>query len=163
MPLLHDEQLRRETAPDRQLVEFGVARSAVPALAMHHDLDPARFIAPRRRVLYDVVVDPAHRGVGIGRQLLDATLAELKTGGASRVVLSTAERNAASRVNATSVRAQRARGIQSRCAHRRNGARDCSDDHEQGDDTRIRGGIESRHAEQHDDNRLARYNGSGKP
>jgi len=60
---------------------------------MHHDLDPARFIAPRCRVLYDVVVDPAHRGVGIGRQLLDATLAELKTGGASRVVLSTAKRN----------------------------------------------------------------------
>lgn len=45
--------------------------------------------------LYDIVVDPAHRGQGIGRRLLDATLAELKGRGAPRVVLSTAERNAA--------------------------------------------------------------------
>jgi ribosomal protein S18 acetylase RimI-like enzyme len=44
-------------------------------------------------VLYDIVVDPAHRGRGVGRALLDATLAELKTRGAPRVVLSTAERN----------------------------------------------------------------------
>jgi ribosomal protein S18 acetylase RimI-like enzyme len=44
-------------------------------------------------VLYDIVVDPAHRGQGIGRMLLDATLAALKTRGAPRVVLGTAERN----------------------------------------------------------------------
>ena len=44
-------------------------------------------------VLYDIVVDPAHRGRGIGAALLDATLAELTTRGAPRVVLSTAERN----------------------------------------------------------------------
>lgn len=44
-------------------------------------------------VLYDIVVDPAHRGRGIGRALLDATLAELNRRGAPRVVLSTAERN----------------------------------------------------------------------
>ena len=44
-------------------------------------------------VLYDIVVDQAHRGRGIGRTLLDATLAELKTRGAPQVVLSTAERN----------------------------------------------------------------------
>lgn len=44
-------------------------------------------------VLYDVVVDPAHRGRGIGRMLLDATLAALRTRGAPRCVLSTAERN----------------------------------------------------------------------
>jgi ribosomal protein S18 acetylase RimI-like enzyme len=44
-------------------------------------------------VLHDIVVDPAHRGRGVGRALLDATLAELKTRGAPRVVLSTAERN----------------------------------------------------------------------
>jgi ribosomal protein S18 acetylase RimI-like enzyme len=44
-------------------------------------------------VLYDIVVDPAHRGRGVGRALLDATLEELKTRGAPRVVLSTAERN----------------------------------------------------------------------
>lgn len=44
-------------------------------------------------VLYDIVVDPAERGHGVGRTLLDATLAELAARGAPRVVLSTAERN----------------------------------------------------------------------
>jgi ribosomal protein S18 acetylase RimI-like enzyme len=46
-------------------------------------------------VLYDIVVDPAHRRNGVGRMLLDATLAALKARGAPRVVLSTAERNTA--------------------------------------------------------------------
>ncbi len=45
-------------------------------------------------VLYDIVVDPAYRGRGIGRTLLDATLGELAARGAPRAVLSTAERNA---------------------------------------------------------------------
>lgn len=44
-------------------------------------------------VLHDIVVDPARRGHGIGRMLLDATLAALAARGAPRVVLSTAERN----------------------------------------------------------------------
>jgi ribosomal protein S18 acetylase RimI-like enzyme len=44
-------------------------------------------------VLYDIVVDPARRGRGVGRMLLDATLAELRARGAPRCVLSTAERN----------------------------------------------------------------------
>ncbi len=44
-------------------------------------------------VLHDIVVDPAHRGQGVGRTLLDAMLAALATRGAPRVVLSTAERN----------------------------------------------------------------------
>lgn len=44
-------------------------------------------------VLYDIVVDPAQRGQGVGRQLLDATLAMLAERGAPRVVLSTAEQN----------------------------------------------------------------------
>jgi ribosomal protein S18 acetylase RimI-like enzyme len=44
-------------------------------------------------VLYDIVVDPAHRGHGVGRLLLDATIAALAASGASQVVLSTAERN----------------------------------------------------------------------
>jgi ribosomal protein S18 acetylase RimI-like enzyme len=39
------------------------------------------------------VVDPAHRGQGVGRMLLDAALAALGARGAPRVVLSTAERN----------------------------------------------------------------------
>ena len=44
-------------------------------------------------VLYDIVVDPAHRGRGVGGMLLDATLAALASRGAPRAVLSTAERN----------------------------------------------------------------------
>jgi ribosomal protein S18 acetylase RimI-like enzyme len=44
-------------------------------------------------ILYDIVVDPAHRGRGVGRMLLDATMAVLRERGAPRVVLSTAERN----------------------------------------------------------------------
>jgi ribosomal protein S18 acetylase RimI-like enzyme len=44
-------------------------------------------------VLYDIIVDPASRGQGIGRMLLDATIAALKARGEPRVVLSTAEKN----------------------------------------------------------------------
>lgn len=44
-------------------------------------------------VLHDIVVDPAQRGQGVGRMLLDATIAALKARGAPRVVLSTAEKN----------------------------------------------------------------------
>jgi ribosomal protein S18 acetylase RimI-like enzyme len=44
-------------------------------------------------VLYDIVVEPAHRGQGVGRALLDATLEALEAKGVPRVVLSTAERN----------------------------------------------------------------------
>jgi len=44
-------------------------------------------------VLYDIVVDPTHRKHGVGRLLLDATLAALTEKGAPRVVLSTAARN----------------------------------------------------------------------
>ena len=43
--------------------------------------------------LYDIIVDPAFRGRGIGRALLDAALAELKRRGAPRAVLSTAQGN----------------------------------------------------------------------
>jgi ribosomal protein S18 acetylase RimI-like enzyme len=46
-------------------------------------------------VLYDIVVDPAHRGRGVGRLLLDATLRALAAKDAPRVVLSTAEQNEA--------------------------------------------------------------------
>ena len=44
-------------------------------------------------VLHDVIVDSEHRGRGVGRLLLDATLAYLKSRGAPRVILWTAERN----------------------------------------------------------------------
>jgi ribosomal protein S18 acetylase RimI-like enzyme len=46
-------------------------------------------------VLHDIVVDPAHRGKGVGRMLLEATLAALAERGVPRVVLFTAEGNAA--------------------------------------------------------------------
>ncbi|MGH7655705.1 MAG: GNAT family N-acetyltransferase, partial [Gemmatimonadaceae bacterium] len=42
---------------------------------------------------YDIVVDPAQRGRGVGHALLEATVTELKRRGAPRVVLETAERN----------------------------------------------------------------------
>ena len=45
-------------------------------------------------VLHDVVVDPEHRGRGVGRMLLGAALEFLRSRGAPRVVLSTAARNA---------------------------------------------------------------------
>ena len=44
-------------------------------------------------MLHDILVDPAHRGQGIGHLLLAATIAELKLRGAPRVVLSTASQN----------------------------------------------------------------------
>ena len=39
------------------------------------------------------VVDPDHRGHGVGRQLLDETLSMMQAKGARLIVLSTAERN----------------------------------------------------------------------
>jgi ribosomal protein S18 acetylase RimI-like enzyme len=44
-------------------------------------------------VVYDIIVDPEYRGRGIGRLLLDTTLEFLKSRGAPRVLLSTAEQN----------------------------------------------------------------------
>jgi len=45
--------------------------------------------------MYDIVVDPDYRQQGVGRLLVDATLGALKSKGVPRVVLSTAEKNAA--------------------------------------------------------------------
>ena len=45
-------------------------------------------------VVHDIVVDPAHRGHGVGGMLLDATLKALEARGVPRVVLWTAEGNA---------------------------------------------------------------------
>ncbi|MFL6737152.1 MAG: GNAT family N-acetyltransferase [Sphingomonas sp.] len=44
-------------------------------------------------VLYDLVVDPAHRRRGVGSALMNAALETLGALGAPRVLLSTAERN----------------------------------------------------------------------
>jgi ribosomal protein S18 acetylase RimI-like enzyme len=44
-------------------------------------------------VLYDLVVDPAHRRTGIGTALLEATFVALRKLGAPRVLLFTAEQN----------------------------------------------------------------------
>jgi ribosomal protein S18 acetylase RimI-like enzyme len=46
-------------------------------------------------VLHDVIVDPEHRGRGVGRRLLDASLEFFRSRGVPRVVLSTAEQNEA--------------------------------------------------------------------
>ncbi|MFL6256159.1 MAG: GNAT family N-acetyltransferase [Pyrinomonadaceae bacterium] len=46
-------------------------------------------------VLHDVIVDPEHRSRGVGRLLLEAALEFLRSHGAPRVVLSTAEQNEA--------------------------------------------------------------------
>ena len=46
-------------------------------------------------ILYDIVVDPAHRNRGVGRALLGATLTALEMRHAPRVVLSTATQNEA--------------------------------------------------------------------
>jgi len=47
----------------------------------------------RAGVLYDILVDPDRRRHGVGRKLLDATVARLESLGAPQVVLSTADRN----------------------------------------------------------------------
>lgn len=44
-------------------------------------------------MMYDLIVDPDHRGHGAGRMLIDALLAALKARGAPRAVLSTAYLN----------------------------------------------------------------------
>ena len=44
-------------------------------------------------VLNDLIVDPAYRGQGVGRLLLDAIISRLKSRDAPRVVLSTAAKN----------------------------------------------------------------------
>lgn len=46
-------------------------------------------------VLHDLIVDPEHRGRGVGQHLLEAALEFLRSRGAPRVVLSTAEQNEA--------------------------------------------------------------------
>jgi len=44
-------------------------------------------------VIQDIIVDPEFRGLGIGRQLLEATLDALRARGSLQVVLSTAQQN----------------------------------------------------------------------
>jgi ribosomal protein S18 acetylase RimI-like enzyme len=45
-------------------------------------------------VLYDLIVEPDHRGQGVGKLLLDAALEALQERGARQIVLQTAEANA---------------------------------------------------------------------
>jgi ribosomal protein S18 acetylase RimI-like enzyme len=44
-------------------------------------------------ILHDIIVEPEHRGRGVGRLLVEAILEYLKSRGAPRVLLSTAEQN----------------------------------------------------------------------
>lgn len=44
-------------------------------------------------LLHDVLVDPDHRGRGVGQRLLDETLSMMQARGARQIVLATAERN----------------------------------------------------------------------
>ena len=46
-------------------------------------------------LLHDILVDPSHRGRGVGQRLLEETLSMLRARGARQIVLSTAERNTA--------------------------------------------------------------------
>jgi ribosomal protein S18 acetylase RimI-like enzyme len=46
-------------------------------------------------VVHDVIVDPEHRGRGVGRLLIEAALGFFRSRGVPRVVLSTAEQNEA--------------------------------------------------------------------
>ena len=84
---LDDPEAAIFVAADRAAV-FGYAYS---------ELEGADYMSLRgpAGVLHDLIVDPAHRGRGFGRLLLEATLAHLASRGAPRVVLSTAERNVA--------------------------------------------------------------------
>lgn len=122
-----------------------IGRLGALLVRMHHELDPARFIAGGRNpeeayasfvgtqlgapnvvvlvaevdgevigysyaglepldymslrgaagALYDIMVDPAQRGRGAGRALLDAVIEALEARGARQFVLSTATRNEA--------------------------------------------------------------------
>ena len=63
--------IRRATMTDAPVL----GRLGALLVRTHHDFDPSR------------------RGAGVGRRLLDATLAELRARGVPRAVLSTAERN----------------------------------------------------------------------
>ncbi|WP_334163143.1 GNAT family N-acetyltransferase [Phenylobacterium sp.] len=59
------------------------------------ELEGADFMSLRgpAGMIYDLLVDPDHRGGGLGRRLLEAMRAALVERGATQVVLSTAERN----------------------------------------------------------------------
>jgi ribosomal protein S18 acetylase RimI-like enzyme len=136
------EVIIRKAAPEDATA---LGRLGAGLVALHHDFDPDRFIAPGpgtargyggflasqldqpevivlaaegpsgvvgyayagiegadwmalrgpAGAIYDLVVDPAHRRQGLGRRLLTATMQALAERGAPRIVLSTAERNAA--------------------------------------------------------------------
>lgn len=46
-------------------------------------------------LLHDILVDPDHRGRGVGQRLLDETVSILRARGVRQIILSTAERNQA--------------------------------------------------------------------
>jgi GNAT superfamily N-acetyltransferase len=90
--------VRRATPAD--LTRIG--RLGALLVSEHYDFDPRRFLAARPETpagyasfTSTQLEDPEHRGRGVGRLLLEATLEFFRSRGVPRVVLSTAERNEA--------------------------------------------------------------------
>lgn len=94
MPRRYGEFLESQTAGPDRFVLVAEQDGAVVGYVFA-GLEGADYMVLRgpAGAVYDLVVDPDHRGRGIGRTLLDAALAALAERGAPRAVLSTAEKN----------------------------------------------------------------------
>ena len=85
-----------EQSAEPNVVVLVAERDGVVLGYTYAGVEGAEYMALRgpAGVLYDIVVDPAARGQGVGRTLLDATLAALASRGVPRAVLMTAAQNA---------------------------------------------------------------------
>lgn len=88
--------LKRELGRAAAIVLVAEKSGAVVGYA-YAGIEGTDFMALRgpAGILYDLIVDPATRGEGIGPKLLDAMVAALRARGAPRVILSAADRNQA--------------------------------------------------------------------
>ena len=82
---------------ERDVVVLVAVREGAVLGYVYAGLEPRDWMALRDAagVVHDVVVEPAERGSGVGRRLMEAAMAWLGEHGAPRVVLWTAERNEA--------------------------------------------------------------------
>jgi ribosomal protein S18 acetylase RimI-like enzyme len=80
---------------DRNVVVLVATRDGEVLGYTYAGLEPLDYMSLRgpAGAVYDIVVDPARRGTGVGRMLLDATVAALEARGAHQIVLSTATLN----------------------------------------------------------------------